>query len=225
MSKEEATAKTEEPSFKTSSSSAAGSSTVNVPNTVTVARVFLAIGTLWLLWQPADNLKWTAFVLTIFVIWADGIDGYLARKLDQCTKLGGILDIAGDRVVEMAYWIAFAALGWIPVFIPLLFLVRGTFVDAIRAHASEQGYTAFGKNTMMQSALGKFLVASNFSRFTYAVVKAVAFCLVVAAHTELGQQHSVEPIALFFVYFSAVFCVIRGLPVLIESGSVFQHHR
>lgn len=203
----------------------AGVSTINVPNTVTVARVFLALGTLWFLWQPADQLKWIAFFLTIFVIWADGIDGYLARKLDQCTKLGGILDIAGDRVVEMAYWIAFAVLGWIPVFVPLLFLVRGTFVDAIRSHASEQGYTAFGKNTMMQSALGKFLVASNFSRFTYAIVKAVAFCLVVAAHTELGKQYSVEPIALFFVYFAAIFCVIRGLPVLIESQSVFQHRR
>lgn len=196
---------------------------INVPNTITVVRVFLALATLWLLWQPADELKWTAFFLTIFVIWADGLDGYFARKLKQATKLGGILDIAGDRVVEMAYWIAYACLGWIPVWVPLLFLVRGTFVDAIRSHASEKGYTAFGKSTMMQSPVGRFLVASDFSRFTYALVKAVAFCLVIAAHTEQGGQWSLEPIALFFVYFSAVFCVIRGLPVLIESESLFKH--
>ncbi len=196
---------------------------INVPNVVTVARVFLAIFTLPLLWMTPDAMKWTAFALTIFVIWADGIDGYLARKLNQASKLGGILDIAGDRVVEMAYWIAFAALSWIPVWVPLLFLVRGTFVDAIRAHAVEQGYTAFGKNTMMQTAIGKFLVASNFSRFTYAVVKAVAFCLVVAAHTALGAQMGMEPIALFFVYFSCVFCVIRGLPVILESASLFRN--
>lgn len=196
---------------------------LNVPNIVTVSRVFLAVFTLPLLWMTPDVMKWTAFGLTIFVIWADGIDGYLARKLNQASKLGGILDIAGDRVVEMAYWIAFSALNWIPVWVPLLFLVRGTFVDAIRAHAVEQGYTAFGKNTMMQSKIGKFLVASNFSRFTYAVVKAVAFCLIIACHTELGGKYGVEPIALFFVYFSCLFCVIRGLPVILESGSVFRH--
>jgi phosphatidylglycerophosphate synthase len=222
MSEEEKSSKTIQPEIVQTQASNSGA-TLNVPNTVTVGRVFLAIGTLWLLWQPGDGMKWTAFFLTIFVIWADGIDGYLARKLNQTSKLGGILDIAGDRVVEMAYWIAFAVLNWIPVWVPLLFLVRGTFVDAIRAHASEQGFTAFGKNTMMQSPVGKFLVASNFSRFTYAVVKAVAFCLVVGAHTELGQQWSLEPIAMFFVYFSAVFCVIRGLPVILESRSVFEH--
>jgi CDP-diacylglycerol---glycerol-3-phosphate 3-phosphatidyltransferase len=222
MSKEETTSKNIQPEEIRTEASQSGT-TLNVPNTITVARVFLAIGTLWLLWQPSDTMKWTAFFLTILVIWADGIDGYLARKLNQATKLGGILDIAGDRVVEMAYWIAFATLSWIPVWVPLLYLVRGTFVDAIRAHASEQGFTAFGKNTMMQSAVGKFLVASNFSRFTYAVVKAVAFCLVVAAHTEVGRQWSIEPIAMFFVYFSAAFCVIRGLPVIIESRSVFEH--
>ena len=198
-------------------------SAVNVANVITVARVFLAIGTLLILWIPGDNIKWTAFVLTIVVIWADGLDGYFARKLKQSSKFGGILDIAGDRVVEMAYWIAFSALGWIPVWVPLLFLVRGTFVDAIRAQASEEGYTAFGEKTMMQSKVGKFLVASNFSRFTYAVAKAVAFCIVIAAQTAIGAQYGLAPIALYLVYFTCLFCLIRGLPVLFESKSVFLH--
>ncbi len=197
--------------------------TVNVANVITVARVFLAIGTLLILWLPGDNLKWTAFGLTIFVIWADGLDGYFARKLKQSSKFGGILDIAGDRVVEMAYWIAFSALGWVPVWVPLLFLVRGTFVDAFRAQASEEGYTAFGEKTMMQSPIGKFLVASNFSRFTYAVAKAVAFCLVIAAQTTIGTQYGLGPIALYLVYFTCIFCLIRGLPVIVESKTVFLH--
>lgn len=196
---------------------------VNVANVITVGRVFLAIGTLLLLFLPGDDLRWTAFGLTIFVIWADGLDGYFARKLNQSSKLGGILDIAGDRVVEMAYWIVFSTLLWIPVWVPLLFLVRGTFVDAIRSHASEQGYTAFGQNTMMQSPVGKFLVASNFSRFTYAVVKALAFCIVIAAHTTIGAQYGLEAVALGLVYFTSVFCVIRGLPVILESKSLFSH--
>ena len=160
-----------------------------------------------------------AFVLTIFVIWADQLDGYLARKLNQATKFGGILDIACDRIVEISYWTAFAVLGWVSIWIPLLFLVRGNLVDAIRAYYQEQGFTAFGEKTMMKSKVGKFLVASNFSRFSYAVAKALAFCLLILLHTGI-QSEQLAYIAYFFVYFSCVFCVIRGLPVLLEAGDL-----
>jgi phosphatidylglycerophosphate synthase len=190
---------------------------INVPNTITVARVGLALGCVALLWNENDQVRWLAFALTVLVIWADGLDGYFARKLNQASKLGAILDIAGDRVVEMAYWIVFAVLNWVPVWIPLLFLVRGTFVDAMRAQASEQGYTAFGAKTMMQSGLGKFLVASNFSRGAYAVVKALAFCLLIAAQTTMLKGTIVPTVAIYCAYAAAAFCVVRGLPVLIEG--------
>ncbi|HEY9754534.1 MAG TPA: CDP-alcohol phosphatidyltransferase family protein [Oculatellaceae cyanobacterium] len=194
---------------------------INVANVVTVGRVVVALGTLPILWQTNDTMLWTAFGLTAFVIYADALDGYLARKFNLSSKLGGILDIAGDRAVEMAYWVAFGALNWIPVWVPLTFLIRGTFVDAIRSALSEKGYTAFGTNTMMQSPIGKFIVASNFMRFTYAVVKAVAFCLMIAAHTSIGSQYNLLPIALGCVYAATVFCVVRGVPVLLESKGLF----
>lgn len=201
---------------------------VNVANIITVSRVVLALITLALLYlpdSPGSPLRWTIFALTVVVIWADGLDGYFARKLNQSSRFGAILDIAGDRAVEMAYWIVFAALGWISVWVPLLYLVRGTFVDALRNQAGEQGYTAFGAKTMMQSPLGKFLVASNFSRFTYAVVKALAFCLVIAAHIEsldTSVRLVLSQAADITVYVSAAFCVVRGLPVLLESGHLFK---
>lgn len=195
---------------------------MNVPNTITVVRVILALLAVSLLWTDNDAVLWTSFVMTAIIIWGDGLDGYFARKLGQATKLGAVLDIAGDRVVEMAYFIVFAILGWIPAWIPLLFLVRGTFVDAIRAQASEQGMTAFGEKTMMQTGLGKFLVASNFSRGSYAVVKAVAFCLLIAGRTKLCQDTIIPTIAIYCVYASAVFCVLRGLPVLVEGRRLFE---
>ena len=184
----------------------------------------LALATLALLYIPdnKENYLWLAFGLTVLVIWADGLDGFFARKLNQATKLGAILDIAGDRAVEMAYWIVFASLGWIAVWVPLLFLVRGTFVDAMRSQASSEGYTAFGAKTMMQSGIGKFLVASNFSRFTYAVVKALAFCLVIAAQTAVLKDSWAQPTANLMVYLSAAFCLLRGLPVLFESNGLFE---
>ncbi|MBX9571367.1 MAG: CDP-alcohol phosphatidyltransferase family protein [Candidatus Obscuribacterales bacterium] len=195
---------------------------MNVPNTITLVRVVIALFVMWMLFLPQDNMIITCTVLTALVIWGDGLDGYFARKLNQCTKLGAILDIAGDRAVEMMYWIAFAVLNWIPLWVPLLFLVRGTFVDAIRAQASEQGLTAFGEKTMMQSGLGKFLVASNFSRFTYAVAKALAFCFLILGHYSGLANSALPQVAMVMVYISAAFCVLRGLPVLVEGRRLMQ---
>ena len=190
---------------------------MNVPNTITLARVLLALVTIYILFMPGDNLRITATVLSALVIWGDGLDGYFARKLKQCTKLGAVLDIASDRVVEMAYWIAFAALNWVPVWIPILYLVRGTFVDAIRAQAGAQGLSAFGEKTMMETPLGKFLVSSNFSRFTYAVCKALAFCLVILSQVSFLHGTALPGVAMALVYAAAVFCILRGLPVIVEG--------
>ncbi len=200
---------------------------MNVPNTITIVRVFLALATVSLLFIPLadgekDNLLITTTVLSALVIWGDGLDGYFARKLNQCTKLGAVLDIAGDRVVEMMYWIVFAVLHWIPVWVPLLYLLRGTFVDAIRAQASEQGFTAFGEKTMMQSPIGKFLVSSNFSRFTYAICKALAFCLLILAQVSSLKTGYLPICAMTLVYISAAFCVLRGLPVLVEGRKLIS---
>ncbi|HEY9791320.1 MAG TPA: CDP-alcohol phosphatidyltransferase family protein [Candidatus Obscuribacterales bacterium] len=195
---------------------------INVPNAITIGRVILALGTVALCFSRQDNVLWMAFGLTIVVIWADALDGYFARKLNQATKLGGVLDIAGDRVVELTYWIVYAVLNWVPVWIPLLFLVRGNFVDAIRAQASEQGYTAFGSKTMMQSAVGKFIVSSNFMRFSYAVVKAVAFCLLIAGNTSQGKVTIVPTVAIYCAYIAAAICLLRGVPVLVEARGILK---
>lgn len=195
---------------------------MNVPNSITLLRMLLAIVTIAMLFLPwqkemQDQIYITETVLSALVIWGDGLDGFFARKLNQCTKLGAVLDIASDRVVEMMYWIAFAILHWIPVWVPFVFLLRGTFVDAIRAQASEQGYTAFGEKTMMQSAVGKFLVSSNFSRFTYAVCKALAFCLIILGQVSNLSNTQLPFVALMLVYVSVGFCIVRGLPVIVEG--------
>lgn len=188
-------------------------------NIITITRVILAFIAVGLLFIDSTKVYWTAFVLTIIVIWMDGLDGYVARKFNETSKFGALLDILSDRIVENTYWITFAVLGWLPLWVPLVVLTRGIITDGLRSLALEQGYTAFGSTTMMQSKLGKFIVASNFSRFSYAVFKAVAFALLVAAHVpaEYAFKSLISQIAYISAYASVFFCVVRGLPVILEG--------
>ena len=186
--------------------------------------MFLALIVVALLFMPTKNIYIFATIMTAIIIWMDGLDGYVARKFNEASKLGAVLDILSDRVVEMVYWIAFCALGWLPVWVPLVVVVRGTITDGLRSIALEQGFTAFGSSTMMQSKIGKFIVASNFSRFTYAITKALAFVLMIAGNIPAEYQYKSVILAtgLTCSYIAVAFCVVRGVPVIIESKRFFE---
>lgn len=192
-------------------------------NLISFLRMFLALVVVSMLFIKTTPMYITAFFLTIIVIWMDGLDGYIARKFNECSKIGAVIDILCDRIVENVYWISFLALGWLPLWVPLVVVVRGIITDGLRSIALEEGFTAFGSTTMMQSKVGKFIVASNFSRFSYAIFKAVAFALLIVAFIpkDYHYKHYVNVVAYFCAYSSVFFCVVRGLPVIIESKRFF----
>ena len=152
-------------------------------NLITAARVallFITIGFIYIGWpqngQPGDPL-WllVATVLTFIVFIADALDGVVARARGEASDLGAVVDIAGDRVVENAYWIVFAHLGLISIWFPLIQITRSFTVDALRALALREGKTAFGETTMMQSRFGTWLAASRLNRGLYGSAKVITF--------------------------------------------------
>lgn len=194
-------------------------------NLVSLLRTLLALVVIGLLFIPTQTIYILCFVLTIIVIAMDALDGYLARKLNEASKLGAVIDILGDRVVEQIYWVSFLALHWVPIWVPLVVIVRGIIVDGLRAIALEQGYTAFGSTSMQKSRLGSLIVSSNFSRTAYAVTKAAAFAFLILGHTPglpLEAQTTITWIGLVCAYIAVAFCVARGLPVLVESRRFFD---
>ena len=197
----------------------------NLANIITLSRILFVFVVIALLYMTSCPYAYAlALFLTAILMWFDGLDGYIARKFNISTKLGALLDIMGDRIVENVFWITFCALGWINVAIPVIVLTRGIVTDSLRTLAFEQGYTAFGATTMMQGKVAKFIVASNFSRFTYAVCKAVAFFFLIAGHipTTYANQDLVLKIGEICAIISVVFCVLRGLPVVFESKRFFN---
>jgi phosphatidylglycerophosphate synthase len=73
--------------------------TMNVPNTISMLRIALVPVLLWLAWtrQPAF-----AYVLAVSLL-SDILDGYLARRLNQQTRLGAQLDSWGDFLTVLIY--------------------------------------------------------------------------------------------------------------------------
>jgi CDP-diacylglycerol--glycerol-3-phosphate 3-phosphatidyltransferase len=188
-------------------------------NLITLFRIPLLAIIAYLLYQPQESLHILAAVLIIFLILMDTMDGIIARKLQTTSVLGSVLDIAADRAVELVLWVIFADLKLIPIYIPLIVITRGVFVDAIRSVAPSKGLAPFD---MIQSRLGKFIVKSPWLRSPYGIAKAIAFFLLALfsglVTTAPGTARRIFILSQYAVGIAFTLCIIRGLPVLIEGS-------
>lgn len=189
-------------------------------NFITIFRVFLMFIGVYLVMTQEGNFNayvW-ALVLTILAFSLDGLDGYVARKFHEESKLGALLDIMSDRIVENTYWIVFAVMGWLPVWFSLVALTRGFVTDTIRSAAMEKGLTPFG---MQRNPICKWITGSKFMRITYAVAKVLAFIVIIAAKVpNMPNADVVFTVGKWLAVIAIVFCVVRGLPVIIEAKAV-----
>ncbi|MBN2103466.1 CDP-alcohol phosphatidyltransferase family protein [bacterium] len=199
------------------------------PNRITLLRIGLLFILVVLIYDKQFWMRLLASGLSILIIIMDWLDGYLARKLDEKTILGSLLDIAGDRIVEVVLWICLADIRLVPVWIPVVVISRGIFTDTIRGYVLRYGYTAFGQKSMMRTGLGKFLTGSPIMRSGYAVLKAISFSLLLlaSAFRKVGifPQNWVEialNIGFWVAITTAVVCLIRGLPVIIEGTALIH---
>lgn len=211
------------------------------PNKVTLLRVAVGFAAVSLFGRGAwANLL--AVALTVASIALDALDGHMARKKKMATPVGAQLDILGDRMIENVYFTYFAVVGMVSLWLPILFFARGAATDFLRGLAMKAGHSGWGANGMVQTWWGRALVASGWSRGLYAAMKCVCFCYLglelaltrgpVALVSGLGGDvgATLRIGAQVLTTATALFCLVRGLPVLLEgwkyfAGSVRQSRR
>ncbi len=107
---------------------------MNIPNLITISRLFLLIPVIYLLYQPSVSLQWGAFFLFLLASLTDWLDGYLARKLDQITELGKFLDPLTDKILVIAPLLIFIEQQKLPAWAVLLIIVREIAVAGWRVN-------------------------------------------------------------------------------------------
>jgi CDP-diacylglycerol--glycerol-3-phosphate 3-phosphatidyltransferase len=189
---------------------------------ITLARLPLLILVVVFLFIPIWQLQLFNLGLLIILFLMDWYDGYVARQRNQVSQLGAVLDVALDRSVENILWIAFMYLGMVPLWVPIVFLIRSFVVDGIRGVALSKKKSVFG---MMHSPLGRFLVASRFMRAFYGLAKAVVFCQLLLTHAlvlrDPGMLAALQPVNQALILLAVSLCVVRGIPVILDGRLYF----
>lgn len=192
-------------------------------NWITLSRVPLLLVNVLVLYFGSPGIRLAGVALLFLGLMLDTVDGVVARKRGQTSLFGSVLDIAADRTYELILWVCFAHLGLVPVAIPLIVLARTTLTDAFRSIEVAQGTAPFAQH---RTALGRFLVGSTWMRVGYSASKIATFCGLALAHassgfpSETALGRAVGPLSAAFgvtAWIAVVFCVLRGLPVIIHS--------
>jgi CDP-diacylglycerol--glycerol-3-phosphate 3-phosphatidyltransferase len=192
--------------------------TANLITLIRIALTFVAVGLL----NINFYLNIAMFALILIIIMLDWLDGFIARRYAEASSFGALFDIAGDRIVENIFWMYFAVVGLISVWVPMIVISRGFLTDLLRTMAFARGKTPFGEKTTMQSPWARVLVSSRVSRGIYAALKVAVFCylaallIVKSAVLEFGitLPSGLHVGCLILVYIVVVMCVVRGLPVI-----------
>jgi CDP-diacylglycerol--glycerol-3-phosphate 3-phosphatidyltransferase len=113
----------------------------NLPLGLVFARM-LAVAPIVLLLQARDEQSATwAFLIFCLAALSDAVDGRLARRMGQVTRLGTFLDPLADKLLVIGTLIPLQALGLVPAWILVVIVARELAVTNLRAIASARGYS------------------------------------------------------------------------------------
>ena len=141
---------------------------MNLPNALTISRIFLAPLLVVLLLTGGRNAReFWAFMVLVAASVTDYLDGYLARKRFQVTTLGKLLDPIADKLLISAAFISLVQMKIAPAWMVVAIIGREFAVTGLRSIASVEGFT------IAASRLGKYKMATQ-------VV--CASCLILGGH-------------------------------------------
>jgi len=134
-----------------------GTAIWTLPNAVSALRLLGVPLFLWLVLGPeADVLALVVLMVSGFTDW---LDGYLARKLHQTSRLGQILDPVADRLYILAVVVGLAVRDIVPWWVALLLPARDVLLWGLVPFLRTRGYSALPVHFLGKAATFNLLYA------------------------------------------------------------------
>lgn len=98
---------------------------MSIPNLITIGRVLLVPMTVWLIISNAYGLAFLSFVVAGV---SDGVDGYLARRMNARSDLGAHLDPLADKALLVSVYVTLGYLAMLPVWLVIAVVSRDVLI-------------------------------------------------------------------------------------------------
>lgn len=179
----------------------------SIPNLLSILR--LALVPVFLILLLRDQFVW-ALVILALASFTDWLDGFIARKFNQITELGKVLDPAADRLYIFASLIGLTLNGNIPAWLAIVIIARDVMLLAVYPILASRGYGPLPVHFVGKAG-------------TFALLYALPLLLM--ADIFPTAQFIVLPLAWGFAYWGvalywiAGFIYVKQVMKLVSSGS------
>ncbi len=112
---------------------------MNLPNKLTILRIVLTLGFILFLFLGGMTSKIIALVIFLLASLTDALDGFLAKRSNQVTDFGKIMDPVADKILVLSAFLAFVGLGLVPWWTVIVIILREIAVTALRGLALTRG--------------------------------------------------------------------------------------
>ena len=123
---------------------------MNIPNLLTIFRILLIPVFVYFLSVEQNYVATAIFIVAAITDW---LDGYWARKTNQVTDFGKLMDPIADKILVMSALVMlvglrgfFKAEPWVPAWIVIMVLARETWVNGLRSLAASRGVVVAAGN-------------------------------------------------------------------------------
>lgn len=117
----------------------------SIPNIITYVRIVMMFAFLYFAGvggpygHTDTRSRWIAAILFIVAASTDKLDGYLARRYNQVTELGKLIDPIADKLLICGAFIVLSIQGEIWWWVTILFLVREIGITVMRFFVIDTG--------------------------------------------------------------------------------------
>ena len=161
---------------------------MNLPNSLTLARIFLAPLLVVVLWTEFEGKELVGAAIFSVAALTDWLDGFLARRQKQVTTFGQLMDPLADKLLITAALVSLVQMELAPAWMVAIILGRELGVTVMRSVAYSRGLT------IPASPLGKVKMLSQ----------VVAILLLILGRDNLQQFFVLGRIALWVVLLTAL---------------------
>jgi CDP-diacylglycerol--glycerol-3-phosphate 3-phosphatidyltransferase len=137
---------------------------VNLPNALTALRIFLVPVLVVVLLTRSRSEGGLLLGVAIFgvAVLTDYLDGYFARRRNQITRTGILLDPLADKLLTAAAFLSMVEMGLVPAWMVMIILGRELAVTGLRNLAAGRGIlieaSVLGKGKMVTQVVAIFLL-------------------------------------------------------------------
>lgn len=191
---------------------------LNVPNLLTIARIFIT--PIFLAVILIDTLPHKFLIACIiFSIGSitDAIDGHLARKNNQITNFGKFLDPIADKILTTAALLVFMSMGLCNIWIVMLVLTREFAIASVRMIAAAGGVV------IPANIWGKIKTVSQMTFTILIMLLGEVWEIIANTNTTLfAKLPDLALISNGLLWITAILTVISGIIYLNDSKKIID---